>query len=150
LIFTQASVPRRQKIELLIRGIQERICAHVESAEKELGGKELKFREDVWLRDNPGEGGGITRVIQNGSVFEKAGVNVSAVSGTLPPRAVAAMKADHADILAVLAKRPANAQIPFFACGVSVVIHAHNPFVPTVHCNYRYCSLFLATCSDSH
>ncbi|KAK3605119.1 hypothetical protein CHS0354_000787 [Potamilus streckersoni] len=80
------------------------------------------FREDNWKMPNSG-GGGITRVLENGSVFEKAGVNFSNVKGSLSEK---------------LATRLNTMPSDFFATGVSVVIHPKNPFVPTAHCNYRY------------
>ena len=83
------------------------------------------FKEDVWERD--GGGGGRTRVIENGTVFEKAGVNISAVHGKLPESIKIFFKAKKAQ---------------FFACGLSLVIHPKNPFVPTVHANWRYFQLY--------
>lgn len=81
------------------------------------------FVEDIWER--PGGGGGQTRVLANGAVFEQAGVNFSQVFGTtLPPSATAA--------------RPELTGRRFQAMGVSLVIHPHNPFVPTSHANVRF------------
>jgi len=69
------------------------------------------------------------------TVLEKAGVNVSVVYGTLPPRAIAQMRADHSD----LPYDPESGKsLPFFAAGISLVIHPRNPHCPTVHANYRY------------
>ena len=84
----------------------------------------MRFRDDAWER--PGGGGGLTRVMEDGSVFEKGGVNTSAVHGRLPERM--------AGVLGVESK-------PFFATGVSLVIHPRSPFVPTVHANFRYFAL---------
>ncbi|XP_054708285.1 LOW QUALITY PROTEIN: oxygen-dependent coproporphyrinogen-III oxidase-like [Uloborus diversus] len=76
-------------------------------------------------------GGGITCVLEDGDVFEKAGVNISVVHGVLPPGAIQQMRAR--------GKKFSNSnKLPFFACGVSSVIHPRNPNVPTVHFNYRY------------
>lgn len=83
------------------------------------------FKEDVWERE--GGGGGRTRVIENGAVFEKAGVNISAVHGKLPESMKNFFKAKTGK---------------FFACGLSLVIHPKNPFVPTVHANWRYFELY--------
>ena len=88
------------------------------------------FREDTWER--PGGGGGWSRVLQGGRVFEKAGVNVSAVHGELTDQAAAAMRARKADL--------PDAR-HFFATGISLVIHPHNPMAPTAHANYRYFEL---------
>ncbi|XP_060553310.1 LOW QUALITY PROTEIN: oxygen-dependent coproporphyrinogen-III oxidase-like, partial [Ruditapes philippinarum] len=94
--------------------------------EAEEGGK--KFIVDKWQRKEGG--GGITCVMQDGEVFEKAGVNISVVMGNLPPAAVQQMKSR--------GKSLEGKTLPFFATGVSSVIHPKNPNVPTIHFNYRY------------
>ena len=86
-----------------------------------------KFREDIWERAEGG--GGRTRVIENGAVFEKGGVNISAVNGKLPKPLQENFGVSDAD---------------FFACGLSLVIHPKNPFVPTVHANWRYFEMYNA------
>lgn len=112
----------RGRFERMIREVQDRVCEAVEAADG--GGK---FKEDVWSR--PGGGGGISRVLQDGAVWEKAGVNVSVVYGVMPPDAYRAAKAD-------ASTKPGP--IPFFAAGISSVMHPKNPFAPTLHFNYRY------------
>lgn len=72
-------------------------------------------------------------VLKDGSVFEKAGVNISIVHGELPPGAIERMKNDHKDI-----KTSSNGTVRFFACGLSMVLHPINPHAPTMHLNYRY------------
>nr|CAD7427337.1 unnamed protein product [Timema monikensis] len=99
-------------------------CRALEEEEDE----ETKFRVDRWER--PQGGGGITCILQDGRVFEKAGVNISVVKGVLPPAAVQQMRAR--------GKSLKEGELPFFAAGVSSVIHPRNPLVPTVHFNYRY------------
>src|SRR5690606_37282153 len=84
-----------------------------------------KFREDVWERAEGG--GGRTRVIENGNVFEKGGVNISAVHGQLPKSMQQYFNVGEVD---------------FYACGLSLVIHPKNPFVPTVHANWRYFEMY--------
>ena len=84
-----------------------------------------KFREDLWER--PEGGGGRTRIIENGSVFEKGGVNISAVHGELPKSMQTYFGVQDAD---------------FFACGLSLVLHPTNPMVPTVHANWRYFEMY--------
>lgn len=84
-----------------------------------------KFQEDLWGR--PEGGGGRTRVIENGRIFEKGGVNISAVHGALP----AAMQAYFG-----------VGEVDFFACGLSLVLHPHSPMVPTVHANWRYFEMY--------
>ncbi|MEM9362735.1 MAG: oxygen-dependent coproporphyrinogen oxidase [Bacteroidota bacterium] len=86
---------------------------------------EAKFQEDVWKR--PEGGGGRTRVIENGTVFEKGGVNISAVHGPLPKSMQHYFGVDDVD---------------FFACGLSLVIHPKSPMVPTVHANWRYFEMY--------
>lgn len=84
-----------------------------------------KFRLDRW--DREGGGGGVSAILQDGAVFEKAGVNVSTVHGTLSAEAAAKMGGGHGE-----------QDLSFFACGVSVVMHPLNPMAPTAHFNYRY------------
>lgn len=103
-----------------IHDLQNRICAALEQAD----GK-AKFIEDKWER--PEGGGGKTRVIANGAVFEKGGVNTSVVFGEVTEPMKMQLKINGAR---------------WFACGLSLVIHPLNPFVPTVHCNYRMFELY--------
>jgi len=105
--------------------LQGELCRALEAEENE----SHKFRVDRWKREEGG--GGITCVIQDGDVFEKAGVGVSVVHGMIPPSAVAQMNARGK-------KLPEGQEMPFFACGISSVIHPRNPHVPTLHFNYRY------------
>ena len=92
-----------------------------------------KFFRDAWIRPQGGEGSSC--VLAGGRVFEKAGVNISIVHGKLPPAAQKAMKSEHADL-------PVSDQpVPFWATGLSIVIHPRNPHVPTIHLNIRYFEL---------
>jgi len=98
--------------------LQDTICAAIEKAD----GKQ-SFREDSWTRAEGG--GGRSRVMEEGAVFEKAGINFSHVFGDqLPPSATAA--------------RPELAGRTFQAMGVSLVIHPRNPYIPTTHANVRF------------
>ena len=99
-----------------VEGLQDAICQALES----LDGK-ATFREDLWER--PGGGGGRTRIMADGAVFEKAGVNVSAVEGELPATLQAQLEGEGAE---------------FYATGVSLVLHPRNPHMPTTHANFRY------------
>jgi len=113
----------RGRFERVIRDAQDSICAAIEKAD----GK--SFREDAWTR--PAGGGGISRVLQGGNVWEKAGVNVSVVYGSMPAEAYrAAVGRDF--------PMEENARVPFFATGISSVMHPWNPHAPTMHFNYRY------------
>ena len=103
-----------------IISLQNEICSALEDAEAG-----AKFLTDVWER--PGGGGGESRVISGGNLFEKGGVNRSVVHGELPPLAAQQLKVTGET---------------FFACGLSLVIHPLNPFVPTVHANWRYFEVY--------
>lgn len=123
----EKSKSMRSKFEAMIRRAQDDITAQVEALDG------AKFKEDVWIR--PNGGGGISRVLQNGNVFEKAGVNVSVVYGTMPPEAVAAASAR--GVTRDVGYEPGE-PVPFFAAGISSVMHPWNPMAPTMHFNYRY------------
>ncbi|HWB26522.1 MAG TPA: oxygen-dependent coproporphyrinogen oxidase [Chitinophagaceae bacterium] len=106
-----------------IYDLQNRICGALE----ELDGKAV-FAEDEWQRGQDGKGGGgLTRVIADGNVFEKGGVNTSVVYGHVT------------DVMRRQLKLDGNT---WFACGLSLVIHPLNPYVPTVHANWRYFELY--------
>ena len=107
-----------EKVKSYLLQLQDNICT---SLAQEDGGKQ--FQQDAW--DRPGGGGGRTRVLEQGAVFEQAGVNFSHVFGDrLPPSATAA--------------RPQLAGRDFQALGLSLVIHPRNPFIPTSHANVRF------------
>ena len=110
----------KDKFYNYIQQLQDTITSKLE----EIDGK-AKFKEDLWQR--PEGGGGRTRVIQNGNVFEKGGVNISAVHGILPKSMQVYFNVGEVD---------------FFACGLSLVLHPVNPFVPTVHANWRYFEMY--------
>ena len=103
-----------------IQNLQNKITSELQK----IDGK-AQFREDNWVR--PEGGGGRSRVIEKGSIFEKGGVNISAVHGELPASMQAYFGVDDAD---------------FFACGLSLVLHPSNPMVPTVHANWRYFEMY--------
>ena len=96
--------------------IQDEITSGLEK----LDGAE-KFQEEIWTRE--GGGGGRTRVIQNGNILEKGGVNFSEVHGSLPEPIKRAFKVEKEN---------------FFATGISIVIHPNHPLVPIIHMNIRY------------
>lgn len=106
----------KEQIAADYQQIQDEICAALEAVD----GK-ANFEEEKWERD--GGGGGRTRIIQNGNIFEKGGVNFSAVHGHLPEQMQRALKVDKDE---------------FFATGVSIVIHPNHPLVPIIHMNIRY------------
>jgi len=106
-----------------IENLQDSITSKIE----EVDGL-AKFEEDIWQRQEGG--GGRTRVIENGTIFEKGGVNISAVHGELPE---------------VLRKQFNADEGTFFACGLSLVLHPINPMIPTVHANWRYFEMYDTT-----
>lgn len=106
----------KEQIALAYQQLQDEICIGLEEADGS-----GKFQEEVWERE--GGGGGRTRIMQNGSVIEKGGVNFSAVHGTLPLAVKKAFGVERDD---------------FFATGVSIVIHPNHPWVPIIHMNIRY------------
>lgn len=116
--------PMRLRMEAFIKEQQKIIVKALE----EIDGK--KFRVDTWTREHGG--GGISSVLQNGNIFEKAGVNISIVYGTLPKPAIKQMRANHKNL-------PEDIDsLDFYAAGLSLVLHPKNPMAPTVHLNYRY------------
>jgi len=114
------SQPDIQAVRAYFMDLQDRICQQIETED---GG--AQFVEDEWQREGSGGGGGRTRVLTNGAVFEQGGVNFSQVTGdSLPSSATAS--------------RPELVGRSFEALGVSLVIHPHNPYVPTSHANVRF------------
>lgn len=117
-VSTQPPADSKQRIGQYLRGFQDQLCQALEALDGQ-----SKFHEDSWERD--GGGGGRSRVLRDGALLEQGGVNFSEVWGeTLPP--------------SILAQRPEAAGHGFYATGTSMVLHPRNPYVPTVHLNYRY------------
>jgi coproporphyrinogen III oxidase len=108
----------KERVSQFMQTLQDQICAGLEELD---GG--AKFKQDMWER--PEGGGGRSRVIENGNIFEKGGVNFSEVHGShLPP--------------SILNQRPEAEGHNFYATGTSMVLHPLSPYIPTVHLNYRY------------
>ncbi|MBW4655996.1 MAG: oxygen-dependent coproporphyrinogen oxidase [Kaiparowitsia implicata GSE-PSE-MK54-09C] len=108
----------RERVSAFLKQLQDSICDGLETLD---GGGQ--FQEDSWVRDEGG--GGRSRVMKGGEVFEQGGVNFSEVWGKdLPP--------------SILVQRPEAAGHGFYATGTSMVLHPRNPYIPTVHLNYRY------------
>jgi len=104
------------RVQTYVEALQSAVCAALESADGA-----GRFSADRW--EHVGGGGGLTRVVQEGAVFEKAGVNTSAVSGLIP---------------APMAERMHVPRQHYFATGISLVLHPRSPMIPTVHANLRY------------
>ncbi|MFS8063803.1 MAG: oxygen-dependent coproporphyrinogen oxidase [Luteimonas sp.] len=111
-------MPHLADVEAYLRGLQDRLCTALEAAD---GG--ATFVEDSWVR--PEGGGGRSRLLKEGALFEQAGVGFSDVSGASLPASATA-------------HRPELAGAPWRAIGVSLVLHPRNPHVPTSHANVRY------------
>jgi len=108
----------KDRVRQLMQGLQDEICQALE----QLDGAST-FRQDAWDREEGG--GGRSRVMRDGDVFEQGGVGFSEVWGNhLPP--------------SILAQRPDAEGHRWFATGTSMVLHPRNPYIPTVHLNYRY------------
>ncbi len=103
-----------------IKDLQDKITQELEA----IDGK-AAFKEDIWKRLEGG--GGRTRIIENGNVIEKGGVNISSVNGALPKKMQNYFKVE---------------KVNFFACGLSLIIHPINPMAPTVHANWRYFEMY--------
>ncbi|WWC93077.1 uncharacterized protein L201_008042 [Kwoniella dendrophila CBS 6074] len=134
------SNPMRIRMANWVKSLQDHIVATMEDIESKSepnsfspSSETPRFLKDTWLRKEGGEGSSC--VLNGGRVFEKAGINVSIVHGMLPPKAQKAMLPDHPSL-----PEPTET-VPFFATGLSIVIHPRNPHVPTVHLNYRYFEL---------
>ncbi len=106
----------KDDIQEWLKNLQDHICTQLENED----GKAV-FKEDLWQRE--GGGGGRSRVITNGNVLAKGGVNFSAVHGQTPEKILKALNLPPSD---------------FFATGVSIVLHPVNPWVPIIHMNLRY------------
>jgi coproporphyrinogen III oxidase len=109
-------MPTKESISEWFKGLQDRICDALETAD---GG--ARFKEDAWERS--GGGGGRSRVFEQGQVIEKGGVNFSAVWGKTPEKILQALQLQESE---------------FFATGVSIVLHPRSPMVPIIHMNVRY------------
>lgn len=108
----------RERVSTAFKGLQDRICQKLTAID---GSSE--FKQDQWER--PEGGGGRSRVMKDGEVFEQGGVNFSEVWGEqLPP--------------SILKQRPEAKGHGFYATGTSMVLHPRSPYIPTVHLNYRY------------
>lgn len=110
----------KERFYQYIHDLQDRITYQIETIDSE-----ARFKEDLWKRSEGG--GGRTRVIENGKVIEKGGVNISGVHGPLPKS-----MQDYFNV----------GEVDFFACGLSLVLHPKNPMAPTVHANWRYFEMY--------
>ncbi|EGO23403.1 hypothetical protein SERLADRAFT_469284 [Serpula lacrymans var. lacrymans S7.9] len=142
---SESSIPEtmRKKVETYIFALQDEIV----SAFEKIDPNAPPFKRDSWVRAHGSGGKGMSCVFsapspdptsspsaqEPNTVLEKAGVNISVVHGMLPPPAIKQMRADHSSI-----PYDGTSSLPFFAAGISLVVHPRNPNAPTVHANYRY------------
>jgi coproporphyrinogen III oxidase len=111
-------VDAKERVSQFMRQLQDEICQVLQQLDGE-----GTFQEDVWER--PEGGGGRSRILRDGAVFEQGGVNFSEVWGSHLPSSI-------------LVQRPEATGHQFYATGTSMVLHPRNPYIPTVHLNYRY------------
>ncbi|KAI0823934.1 Coproporphyrinogen oxidase [Trametes gibbosa] len=131
-----ADVPMRKRVEDYISKLQDDIVSALEKVDPNAPA----FKRDAWIRPQGGRGLSCVfavpvpppGVAPPETVLEKGGVNISVVHGMLPPPAIKQMRADHSSVPDI------QTSVPFFATGISLVIHPRNPHAPTVHANYRY------------
>lgn len=114
-------MPNKEEITNWFKGLQDRICEGLE----DLDGSG-RFQQDLWER--PEGGGGRTRVLRDGTIIEKGGVNFSAVEGDMPLKLLKVLKV----------KAETSEPITFYATGVSIVLHPRSPQTPIIHMNVRY------------
>lgn len=138
-------------MEIYIKLLQHSIVSKLSLEEPSPSSGGGEFFIDSWIRSQGGEG--ISCVLQNGQTFDKAGVNISIVHGNLPGNAIRQMSADHDGLMGRTGYKlgikgtvksgdeDSVESLPFYAAGLSLVVHPKNPFVPTVHFNYRYFEL---------
>ena len=112
-------IPMAHRMKRFVEALQVRITRTLDDLEPS-----ASFQVDHWSREEGG--GGITAVVEGGELFEKGGVNTSAVHGPLPERMAREFEVEEA---------------PFYATGLSLVVHPRSPHVPTVHANFRYFAL---------
>ncbi|KAI9350205.1 Coproporphyrinogen III oxidase [Obelidium mucronatum] len=134
----EASKPMRDRMAVFVRKMQGKIVDALDNLEiqaaQELGVAPKLFRRDEWIRAEGGNG--LSCVLQDGNVFEKAGVLVSAVHGPASAELIKQMRARKKEGLA-----DESGVYHMFVAGCSMVLHPHNPHAPTAHLNYRYFEL---------
>lgn len=124
---------RRKRMERIVRKAQDIIVQHAERID---GGK---FREDQHSQNNPQRhGGGLTRVIEDSNIYSKGAVNVSVFYGNAPTSRLEMLVPHHKNIEALMKEKRRPENVRSFSAAISLILHAWNPNVPTVHANYRY------------
>ena len=145
-VLDDCKAPMRTRMETYVKWLQYQLVTAMQEEENAVNHGEIpaEFIVERWIRKEGGEG--VSCVIQNGATFEKGGANVSVVYGKLPPQAIRQMSADHGNLLERVGYQTEGPDaevdgLPFFATGLSVVIHPKNPMTPTSQFTYRYVAL---------
>ncbi|KAJ2332557.1 Coproporphyrinogen-III oxidase, partial [Coemansia sp. RSA 2681] len=128
---TDRTRPMHDRMEAYVLDLQDRLVTALEA----LDPSPQKFVRDRWERSD-GHGYGISCVLQDGAALEKAGVNVSVISGTLTPGQLKSMRDRRAQTAEAELLRESE-QYDFRVAGISVVVNPRNPYAPTAHMNYR-------------
>ncbi|KAI9229347.1 MAG: coproporphyrinogen III oxidase [Piptocephalis tieghemiana] len=124
-VMTSEDSPRRERMERFIKQLQRDIVTEISRRDGSI------FELDSWKRPEGGEG--LSCVLQDGVHFDKAGVNISIIHGSMGKAGIQQMRArGHQDL------DPEKAPYSFYAAGISLVLHPKNPHAPTVHANFRY------------
>ncbi|KAJ1885187.1 Coproporphyrinogen-III oxidase [Kickxella alabastrina] len=131
--YTEDDKPMHERMECFVLDLQDRLVTALESLEPS-----KKFLRDRWQRED-GKGYGISCVLQDGVVYEKAGVNVSVIEGTLTAGQLKSMRDRNPQ---TAQKLDVGEEYDFRVAGVSVVVHPRNPYAPTAHKNYRRFELY--------
>ncbi|KAJ1729812.1 Coproporphyrinogen-III oxidase [Coemansia biformis] len=138
--YADAGRPMHERMEALVLDLQDRLIEALETLEPS-----RRFIRDRWERED-GKGYGISCVLQDGEVFEKAGVNVSVIEGTLTAGQLRSMRERNAQ---TAQKLSATEEYEFRVAGVSVVVHPRNPYAPTAHKNYRRFEVYRKGATES-
>jgi coproporphyrinogen III oxidase len=143
--YEDTRIRMRDRMTAFVESLQQRLIAAFDELDPT-----YKFQLDSWTRDQGGYG--MSGVISDSrladpslkasgavlppSILEKGGINTSIVQGILPPAAIAQMRAHHGSIPSY--DPTSKTSLPYFAAGISIVLHPRNPYAPTIHANYRY------------
>ncbi len=133
----------RNRVTKHIQDLQERVVNALQSLDPDAN----PFKVQSWSRNEGGSGKTCTfSTTSSTSILEKAAVNISMIKGKLPPAAVKQMATEHSSLKY---SDDLSASLPFFAGGISIIVHPRNPNVPSAHANYRYFEITESEETDS-